>query len=158
MDGSLSSYVEDLRERLQNACDLAAVSAQNRQSKQKEQYDSRVRGAVLNTGDRVLVKIVAFDGKQKLSNKWEEEPYLVTQQPNPDIPVFVVKKESGKGREHICIGMFYFTLDGFHWRSVGNLILHQRKENKFFDPEADWQMVPIWIWCPVMNLLPMKRI
>ena len=50
-------------------------------------------------GDRVLVKIVAFEGKHKLSNKWEDEPYVVLRQPNPDIPVYVVRKESGEGRK-----------------------------------------------------------
>lgn len=46
----------------------------------------------------MLVRILAFDGKHKLSNKWEEDPYIVTDQPNNDIPVYVVKKEDGTGR------------------------------------------------------------
>ena len=35
----------------------------------------RCRGAVVECGDRVLVKIVAFDGKHKISDKWENDPY-----------------------------------------------------------------------------------
>jgi hypothetical protein len=37
------------------------------------------------------VKIVAFKEKHKLADKWEQEPYKVLGQPNPDIPVFTVR-------------------------------------------------------------------
>jgi hypothetical protein len=33
------------------------------------------------------VKIVAFKEKHKLADKWEQEPYKVLGQHNPDIPV-----------------------------------------------------------------------
>jgi hypothetical protein len=46
-----------------------------------------------------MVKIVAFEGKHKLSNKWEEDPYVVLEIPNPEIPVYVVRKENGEGRK-----------------------------------------------------------
>ena len=36
-------------------------------------------------------------GRQKLADKWEQEPYLVTQIPNNEIPVYKVKREDGKG-------------------------------------------------------------
>lgn len=39
-----------------------------------------------------------FDGKHKLADKWEQEPYTVIAQPNEDIPVFTVRKENGEGR------------------------------------------------------------
>ncbi|KAL5012677.1 hypothetical protein ScPMuIL_011228 [Solemya velum] len=58
------------------------------QKKQKRHYDLKVRGAFLRQGDRVLVKILAFDGKHKLSDKWEEEAYVVLSQPNSGIPVY----------------------------------------------------------------------
>lgn len=38
-----------------------------------------------------MVKIVAFEGKHKLANRWEEEPYVVLDRPNPDIPVYIVR-------------------------------------------------------------------
>lgn len=47
----------------------------------------------------MLVKILAFDGKHKLSNRWKEDPYIILSKRNPDIPVFVVKKENGEGRQ-----------------------------------------------------------
>ncbi len=39
----------------------------------------------------------AFEGKNKLADKWEGGPYLVVRIPNPDVPVYEVKKETGKG-------------------------------------------------------------
>ena len=52
----------------------------------------QIISAVVDIGDRVLVKILAWDGKHRLSDKWEEDVYIVTRQPNSGIPVFEVKK------------------------------------------------------------------
>lgn len=51
----------------------------------------------MEIGDRVLVKILAQDGKHKLSDKWAEEVYIVLDQQNSDIPVYKVKREDGHG-------------------------------------------------------------
>jgi translation initiation factor IF-1 len=40
-------------------------------------YDIRIRGAAIKPGDRVLVKVVSFDGKHKLAYRWEQDPYIV---------------------------------------------------------------------------------
>ncbi|PJE77806.1 hypothetical protein CI610_03263 [invertebrate metagenome] len=95
---SMTAYVGDLRQRLKKAYELASANVSKAQSKQKRNYDSKVRGTTIATGDRVLVKVVAFDGRHKLANKWEEEPYIVTGQPNADIPAYIVKKENGEGK------------------------------------------------------------
>ena len=42
------------------------------QMRQKSNYDVGARGTILNVGDRVLVKIVTYDGKHKIADKWEE--------------------------------------------------------------------------------------
>jgi len=44
-------------------------------------------------GDRVLVRNVGLQGRHKIANRWSEEIYVVVEQPNTDIPVFVVKRE-----------------------------------------------------------------
>ena len=67
------------------------------QQRQKAGYDLKVRGATLEVGDRVLVKNLAFDGKHKLADRWEEFAYIVISHPNKDIPVFVVEREDGEG-------------------------------------------------------------
>ena len=96
-----TKYVQELCERLAKAYQLAEEAAKKARDKQKQTYDTKVRGANILVGDKVLVRIVAFDGKHKLSNKWEEEPYDVIDQPNKDIPVFTVQREIGTGRKRI---------------------------------------------------------
>ena len=95
---SLLQYTKSIQERLRQAYDLATLSATKSRTRQKQQYDRRARAAVLDIGDRVLVKIVAFDGRHKLSDKWENDPYVVLNQPNASIPVYVVGREKGEGR------------------------------------------------------------
>jgi len=59
---------------------------------QEDHCRGQVRGGVSEIGDRSLVKIVAFHGKHKLSDKWEEEPHVVIDQPNKDNQVYVDRK------------------------------------------------------------------
>ena len=94
-----TKYVQDMRERLRHSYQLASEAAKKSGKRQKKYYDIKSRNSFLHVGDRVLVKIVAFDGKHKLSNKWEEEVYIVLDQPNESIPVYVVGKENGDGRK-----------------------------------------------------------
>lgn len=70
---------------------LASKATKEAEGKQKNYYDLTVRGYNIEVGDRVMVKIVAFEGKHKLANRWEEEPYVVLDRPNPDIPVYIVR-------------------------------------------------------------------
>ena len=51
------SYVNDLRQRLERAYDLASKHMGERSEKRKEIYDKRVRGAKVEVGDRVLLRI-----------------------------------------------------------------------------------------------------
>ncbi|XP_041350990.1 uncharacterized protein LOC121369973 [Gigantopelta aegis] len=110
---SLTSYATALRERLQQSYELATEASKIAQGRQKGGYDMKVRGAVVQPGDRVLVKILAFDGKHKLADRWEDDVYLVLSQPNQDIPVFVVRKENGEGRRR--------TLHRNHLLPIGSL-------------------------------------
>ena len=94
-----SSYIKDLRDRLNHAYHLATEASKRSQQKQKEGYDTRVRRATITVGDRVLVKIVAFKEKHKLADKWAQEPYKVLGQPNSYIPEFTVQRVDGEGRK-----------------------------------------------------------
>ncbi|VDH93388.1 Hypothetical predicted protein [Mytilus galloprovincialis] len=71
-----TKYVQELREILVKAYESAAAHARKAQAKQKEGYDLRARGAAIEKGDKVLVRKVAFDGKHKISDKWENEPKM----------------------------------------------------------------------------------
>ena len=92
-----SQYIKNLRSRIQKAHDIAAVSSGNSQVSQKKQYDRKARAAVLDVGDRVLVKVLSFEGRHKLADKWEEGVYLVVDKPNEDIAVYEVQLADKSG-------------------------------------------------------------
>ncbi len=56
-----------------------------------------MRGSDIQVGERVLVKIMAFEGRHKLKDKWSDTVYIVVRQPNEGIPVYEVEPESGEG-------------------------------------------------------------
>ena len=91
-------YVQELRDRLSWAYQQAIEAAKKAQANQQDNYNTKVRGAAVQKGDRVLVKIVAYDGKHKIADRWEDVPYVVIQQRNPEIPVYTVIREDGEGR------------------------------------------------------------
>ena len=94
---SYTKFAESLRNRLRDSYKLATAEADKARQLQKKNYDLRVRGTTIEVGDRVLVKILAHTGKDKLSDKWEQCPYTVLEQPNTDLPVYVVQREDGVG-------------------------------------------------------------
>ena len=50
-------------------------------------------------GDEVLVHHLGTKGKHKLEDRWEENRYEVVKQVDPGIPVLVVKRVDGVGRQ-----------------------------------------------------------
>ena len=96
---SYSDYVYELRERLESAYDSARKQVENVQGMSKNRYDTKVRGAALKVGDRVLVRKTYFaQGRHKIDNKWENDVCIVINQPNDEIPVYEIRREDGKGR------------------------------------------------------------
>lgn len=94
----LSKYMDSLKEKLKYSYKTAQEAIKKAHSKKKRGYDTKVKGATIDVGDRVLVKKVAFDGKHKIADRWEDEPYLVITKPNKDIPVYTVRREDGIGK------------------------------------------------------------
>jgi len=90
-------YVSSLRSRLLQSYDLARRSSASSKARHKQLKDVRCRAAVLEIGDRVLVKQLAFPGKHKLADIWEPDVYVVVGQPNPNIPVYCVEPEVKSG-------------------------------------------------------------
>ena len=70
------SYTKALKEWLQKSYDLAAKLSKKAKGRQKQGYDQRARGANVIVGDRVLVRKLAFEGKHKIADKWEDEAYM----------------------------------------------------------------------------------
>ncbi|MCG7878261.1 MAG: DDE-type integrase/transposase/recombinase [Candidatus Thiodiazotropha taylori] len=96
---SYGDYVSDLKDKITFAFEKVQTNADKSRDKQKKHYDLKARAAKLSVGDRVLVKVLAHEGKHKLADKWTTDVYVVTSQPNTDIPVYKVKKENGDGSE-----------------------------------------------------------
>jgi transposase InsO family protein len=90
-------FVSSLRKRMQYAYNVASTSIEGAQRHQKKGYDMKSRGAVIEVGDRVLVRNVQLRGKHKIADRWTQDVYIVRKQPNPNIPVFEVKREDGQG-------------------------------------------------------------
>ena len=98
---SYGEYVKGLQDRLQYSFGLATERVDEKHESQKRIYDRKARGAVVQVGDRVLVKNVNLRGKQKLADRWEKSVYKVVSQPNSESPVFEVKLENGEGRVRV---------------------------------------------------------
>ena len=95
---SYSAYMADLRKRMQHAQQVVVDRIQEAGEASKAWYSKKVCGATLHPGDQVLVRQVGFQGKHKIADRWEEDVYVVTTQPNPSIPMFTVRQLEGKGR------------------------------------------------------------
>ena len=96
-----TEYVRKLRQRLHFAYQKASREAKKSAAHHKSTYDLKARSSVIQPGDRVLVRNVGIRGKHKLADRWEHKPYIVKQQPNPDIPVFVVQEEGSRKKPRI---------------------------------------------------------
>lgn len=94
---SSSEYIEDLRERMLKTRQIVQEHVSKAKARQKKYYDFKARAAKIIPGDKVLVKILAFDTKHKISDKFEEELYTVMEQVKEDIPVYKLRGDnSGK--------------------------------------------------------------
>ena len=117
---SKSTYVTQLRRRLRYAHKKAKQVADRQQSRHKELYDRKCRGAALDIGDVVLVKKTAWKGKHKIQDRWESEEYQVIEQPTPGIPVYKVKCIAG-GRTRVLHRNLLLPLQGRLRQSEGQV-------------------------------------
>ena len=90
-------YGSSLKSRVLKAYDLACKSSDSAKLHHKLLKDVRCHAAILEIGDKVLVRQLAFQGKHKLADAWEPDLYVVVEKPNPDIPVYVVEPDVKKG-------------------------------------------------------------
>lgn len=94
--GSYSKYVSKMKQELQAAYQLAQVSSEKMNQSNKARYDQKVRYHSLSVGDRVLIRNLGLKGKQKLADRWSENPYVVESQLS-GIPVYRLKPVDGNG-------------------------------------------------------------
>ncbi len=88
-------YIEDLRDRMAAAQRIAKQHSEDSQRKQKRYFDKKARASQISVGDTVLVKILAYEGKHKIADKFEEDLYHVMEQLRSDIPVFKIRSVKG---------------------------------------------------------------
>lgn len=93
---SHSQYISNMKKDLKRAYQLAMEEADKVHQRNKRSYDKRVSFQSLNSGDRVLIKNLGLKGKHKLQTRWSPVPYVVCEK-LPNIPVYRVKPETGKG-------------------------------------------------------------
>ena len=90
-------YISDLKQKLENAYKLASNNLDHARNNQQKSYNKSAHASSIDIGDRVLVRILYFDGKHKIADKYEQEPYVVISKTNPDIPVYNVQQENRQG-------------------------------------------------------------
>lgn len=95
-DQTASDYVKELKKRMDSTQETVKRHTEDARRKQKKYYDRKAKAAKIQVGDKVLVKVLAFEGKHKLADKFEEQQYTVIEQPNEDTPVFKVRSQDGK--------------------------------------------------------------
>jgi hypothetical protein len=81
-----------------SAYSIANTVIKNSQVWQKANYDQKTKRVTLNVGNRLFVKVVAYEGKHEIADRWEDHPCLKLSQPNTGIPVFKLRREDGVGR------------------------------------------------------------
>ena len=83
---------------MNEAYSLATTNANESATIGKQQYEKKVRYAVLQKGDRVLVRnLPERNGPGKLRSYWEKDIFVVVRQ-NEEMPVYVVRKEKGSDK------------------------------------------------------------
>ena len=138
-EGHGRDYAMKLRDSLQRAYEIAGAYADKAGGRHKRRYDAKVREAVPAVGDRVLVKSVGHQGKHKLADVWENCPYTVRRQPNPDIPVYHVQQEDGHGNVR--------TLHCNMLLSIGSLPIREPEErHQQSSNQAPGKKIAAWIW------------
>jgi hypothetical protein len=111
---SLPKYVEELRKIMKDAYELEFQAAEKAWKKEGKYYDLKVRGVNVQPGDRTLVKIVAFDGKHKSADRWEEEPYQNSTTAQSRCAC-VCGEEGGRYRKIANLAPQPFTSNRTHW-------------------------------------------
>ena len=89
---STEDWVKCHQRRLQLAFERAVQHRDSEMARQKNYYDQKADGSPLTIGQQVLLQDMRAKGRGKLANKWEQRPYIVTKQPDPELPVYVLRQ------------------------------------------------------------------
>ena len=90
-------FVKNQQEIFRTAYDIASRKLREAGQKQKKYYDKdRAKKAsdFLTVGTQVLVKRTGFQERHKIADIWEDDVYVITDQPHKDIPVYTVENQT----------------------------------------------------------------
>ena len=96
MEKRRQNYTRKLRAKLNWAFRIAKETCNKEASHQKQYYDRKMRCQKIVPGDLVLVKQKGLSGNYKIDDKWELNPFRVTEQMKDDkgklTPVFKLQE------------------------------------------------------------------
>ena len=90
-------FIKNQQEIFRTAYDIASRKTREAGQKQKKYYDkgrSKRASDILTPGTQVLVKRTGFQERHKLADVWEEDVYIIIDQPHKDIPVYTIENQS----------------------------------------------------------------
>ena len=90
-------FIKSQQEIFRTAYDIASRKIREAGQKQKKYYDKgRAKKAsdFLTVGTQVLVKQTGFQERHKIADIWEDDVYVITDQPHQDIPVYTVENHT----------------------------------------------------------------
>ena len=93
----LDDFIKNQQEIFRTAYDIASRKIREAGQKQKKYYDKgRAKKAsdILTLGTQVLVKRTGFQERHKIADVWEDDVYVITDQPHKDIPVYTVENQT----------------------------------------------------------------
>ncbi len=93
------SYVQRFQERMSWVFEQACQHQSREIERMKPYMSQRATASRLVVGDHILVRILKFDGRHKLANSWESEPYVVVSQLE-GLPVFRVHLAKDRTAPH----------------------------------------------------------
>ena len=91
----MPAYVMEVQRHFKEAYAEAHLQTNCKAEKQKHYYDWATSTVQLVPGNIVLMKNDAFQGKQKVKDRWSETEYVVVCQVTDGIPAYEVKDEVG---------------------------------------------------------------
>ena len=129
------SYVEKLQKSLKYSYRVAAEESRKIAVKNKDYFDQKVKYSKLEIGDKVLVRKVGFKEKHKLADKWDKDVFVISDIPNAEIPVYVVKREDGKGRTRTLHRNFLLPFNFIPINPISSSVSEQApKKQQFHTP------------------------
>ena len=102
----MPAYVMEVRRHFKEAYTEAHLQTNCKAEKQKCYYDQATSTVQLVPGDVVLMKNDAYQGKQKVKDRWSETEYVVVHQVADGIPAYEVKDEAGNIKTTHCNQLF----------------------------------------------------